>query len=61
MEQLENIKSDLIREIDERVEDKILEPSNAQLLRKLIGKAENINEAISIAQMGTIFRQTGFH
>ena len=29
MEQLENIKSDLIREIDERVEDKILEPSNA--------------------------------
>lgn len=58
---LDTTKQELIREINQRVEDKILEPNNAELLRKLILNSENINEAISIAQLGTIFKQTGFH
>ena len=60
MNQLEITKSDLIREINQRVEDKILEPNNADLLRKLVSNSESINEAISIAQLGTFLKQTGF-
>ena len=44
---LDTTKQELIREINQRVEDKILEPNNAELLRKLILNSENINEAIS--------------
>lgn len=51
----------LINEIKQRVTDKILEPSNAQLLIKLIVKADTDDEAIEIAKMGTIYKKTGFH
>lgn len=51
----------LIQEIEQRVADKILEPSNAQLLIKLITKADTDDEAIEIAKMGTIYKKTGFH
>ena len=60
MNQLDVTKADLIREINQRVEDKILEPNNAELLRKLVSNSESINEAISIAQLGTFLKQTGF-
>lgn len=60
-EELQQIKSSLIAELERRVEDKILERSNASLLRKLIANAESINEAISIAQLGTTYKKTGLH
>ena len=49
MNTLEQSKKDLIVEIDKRVEDKIIEKSNAELLKKLISQAESLTEAIAIA------------
>lgn len=51
----------LIDEINQRVQDKILEQSNANLLIKLINKADSLEEAISIATLGTVYKKTGFH
>lgn len=51
----------IIADIERRVQDKILEPSNAELLKKLIRQADNINEAISIAELGTTYNRTGFY
>lgn len=55
------VKSDIISEIEKRVEDKILEPANAELLKKLINNAETTTEAIEIAKLGTIYKRTGFN
>ena len=60
-EELERIKKDLLAELERRVIDKILERSNANLLGKLISNAESVNEAISIAQLGTTYKKTGLH
>lgn len=54
-------KEDLIVEIERRVEDKIIEKSNADLLIKLINNSDSLSEAISIAQLGTTYKRTGFH
>ncbi|MBR1525821.1 MAG: site-specific DNA-methyltransferase [Prevotella sp.] len=54
-------KEMLLKEIDRRVEDKVLEPANATLLKKLISNADNDNEALSIASLGTTYKKTGFH
>lgn len=54
-------KENLIKEIKQRVLDKVLEESNAKLLIKLINQADSINEAISIAGLGTMFKRTGLH
>lgn len=51
----------LIDEINQRVKDKILEKSNANLLIKLIKNADSLEEAISIATLGTVYKKTGFH
>lgn len=40
-------KLQLITEIDRRVEEKILEKSNAELLKKLIINADTLTEAIT--------------
>lgn len=56
-----NIKQSLIDELQARVEDKILEPSNAALLSKLITNAETDDEALAIAALGTTYKRTGFH
>lgn len=61
MENLENIKRELIEEINKRQEDKIIEKNNAEIIIKLIEKSENINEAIAIAELGTTYKRTGFH
>ena len=61
MSNLETIRKDLIEAINHRVEEKILERSNADLLIKLINRAESITEAISIAELGTTYKRTGFH
>ena len=59
--ELSKVKQDLIAEIEKRVEDHVLEPSNAELLSKLIAQADNDNEAISIAALGTTYKRTGLH
>ena len=58
---IEQIKSGLIDELYQRVSDKILEKSNADLLSKLIIGADSISDAISIAQLGTTYKRTGLH
>ena len=42
MSNLEEIKQDLVSEIQERVEDRIMEQSNADLLIKLINNSESV-------------------
>ena len=54
-------KKSLLAELEQRVTDKILEPSNAALLSKLITNAENDDEALAIAALGTTYKRTGFH
>lgn len=58
---MEEIKQSLIEEINKRVQDKILEPANAELLIKLIKNAESKGEAINIAALGTTYKRTGLH
>lgn len=59
--ELSETKKSLLAELEQRVEDKILEPSNASLLSKLIENAENDDEALAIAALGTTYKRTGFH
>ena len=54
-------KENLITDIKSRLEDGIIEKSNADLLIKLINSAEDLNEAINIAALGTTYKRTGFH
>lgn len=54
-------KAELINELQRRVEDKILEPTNYELLKKLIEKADTLDEAIMISELGTTYKRTGFH
>ena len=58
---LEESKASLIAEIDKRVEENIIENSNADLLKKLISNAETLTEAIAIAELGTTYKRTGLH
>jgi adenine-specific DNA-methyltransferase len=59
--QINKVKIDLIAELEKRLADKIIEKTNADLLKKLIEQAETINEAIMIAELGTTYKRTGFH
>ena len=54
-------REEMIAELDKRVKDKILEPTNANLLKKLILKADNDSEAMMIAQLGTTRKRTGLY
>ena len=58
---LEEVKQELLAQIEKRVNDKIIEPTNAAILNKLINRAEDETEAISIATLGTTYKRTGFH
>lgn len=58
---LEDTKKELIESIKSRVENKIIEKNNADLLIKLINNSDTSSEAISIAELGTTYRRTGFH
>lgn len=51
----------MIAELDNRVTDKILEPTNAELLKKLITNASDDNEAMMIAALGTSYKKTGLY
>lgn len=55
----EELKAGLIAEIKQKVKDRILEENNADLLEKLINRADNINEAMAIAELGTMYEKTG--
>ena len=54
-------KDDLIVEIEKRVDDKIIEKTNADLIIKLIKNSDSLSEAMTIAQLGTTYKRTGFH
>ena len=58
---LTQVKSDILAELKMRVEDRILEPNNYEVLCKLINKADSISEAQAIATLGTTYKKTGFH
>lgn len=58
---LQQVKKSLIEEIEQRVHDKIIEPTNAELLIELIANTNSIQKAISIAELGTTYKRTGFH
>ncbi len=54
-------RDDILKDLQQRVDDKILEPSNYDLLKKLVENADTLDEAIRIAELGTTYRRTGFH
>lgn len=54
-------KNEILKDLQQRVEDKVLEPSNYDLLKKLIDNADTLDEAIKIAELGTTYKRTGFH
>lgn len=58
---LAQVKRDILAELRQRVEDKILEQNNYDLLEKLISKAQNIAQAQAISALGTTYKKTGFH
>ena len=58
---LDELKSSILEDLESRVQDKILEEANYNLLFKLINNAENKEEAIAIAELGTTYKRTGFH
>lgn len=58
---VKNSINEILADIQRRVDDKILEPSNAALLTKLIQNADTLDEAIRIAELGTTYKRTGFH
>lgn len=51
----------ILADLEKRVQNKVIEPSNYALLKKLIEKAETSDEAIKIAELGTTYKRTGFH
>ena len=61
MADITQMKLDLIEDIKQRVNDKILEESNAALLIKLIRQADDDKEAIAISALGTTYKRTGLH
>lgn len=54
-------REELVADLRRRVTDHILEPSNAALLEKLILHADDDNEAVMIASLGTTYKRTGLH
>ena len=61
MTSLEELKQNLIAEIEKQVSDKILENENAVLLTKLIKNADSEIEARNIEMLGTTYKRTGFY
>ncbi|MBQ6732430.1 MAG: site-specific DNA-methyltransferase [Paludibacteraceae bacterium] len=58
---MSTLKNELCADLERRVSDRILEPTNAELLKKLIVNAESDNEAMMIAELGTTYKHTGLH
>lgn len=60
-ETMSSTRQELLEDLERRVADHILEPGNEALLRKLICRADNDNEALQISALGTTYRRTGLH
>ncbi len=60
-QEFSQLKQDMIAEIEQRLEDKVLERSNAELLKKLIMQADSDDEAIKIMSLGTTYKKSGLH
>lgn len=58
---LSQLKLDMLAEIRQRLDDKVLERSNAELLEKLIIRADSDDEAIKIMSLGTTYKKSGLH
>lgn len=58
---LEYAKQEIFAELDKRLEDGIIEKTNADLIKKLVNNADSLDEAIQIAELGTTYKKTGFH
>ena len=54
-------QKELLAEVERRVADSIMEPGTAELMRKLIVRADNDDEAIKVMQLGTTYKRTGLH
>ena len=54
---LDELKSSILEDLKSRVDDKILEQANFDLLSKLIKNVENKEEAIVIAELGTTYKR----
>ena len=54
-------KQEIFAELDKRLEDGIIEKTNADLIKKLVKNAETLDEAIQISELGTTYKKTGFH
>lgn len=54
-------REELVADLQQRVADHILEPTNAALLERLIMQAVDDNEAVMIASLGTTYKRTGLH
>ena len=54
-------KQEIFAELDKRLEDGIIEKTNAELIKKLVNSAETLDEAIQISELGTTYKKTGFH
>lgn len=50
---------ELVKDLEKRVEDNILERNNFEFLLKLLEKADSIEEAINICSLGTTYKKTG--
>ncbi|MBQ7463046.1 MAG: site-specific DNA-methyltransferase [Bacteroidaceae bacterium] len=59
--ELSLLKQDMLAEIRQRLEDRVLERSNAELLEKLIMQADSDDEAIKIMSLGTTYKKSGMH
>ena len=57
----DGLKESLLLDLDRRVADRVLEPTNAELLKRLILNAKDNDEALMIAALGTTYKRTGFH
>ena len=52
---------DIINDIKRRLADVILEIANFDLLKRLVENASSLSDAIQIAELGTLYKRTGFH
>jgi adenine-specific DNA-methyltransferase len=57
----ESSKQNIVEDLRNKVELGILEEENFKLLEKLVNNAENITEALQIAQMGISYKKTGLY
>ncbi len=58
---LDEFKYDIIKEIEKRKNDGILETENAAFLIQLISNADTKSDVLKIAALGTTYKRTGFH